>query len=88
MNKEEEEEQLKDDNSNCASRLNHPCQHRRPQHTIINNDKLHSNHLNQLITSIETTIATMNFEQNPNINCICSLCNMISNRLINSIDQI
>ncbi|RTG90857.1 uncharacterized protein DC041_0010777, partial [Schistosoma bovis] len=77
MNKEEEEEQLKDDNSNCASRLNHPCQHRRPQHTIINNDKLHSNHLNQLITSIETTIATMNFEQNPNINCICSLCNDI-----------
>ncbi|CAH8622355.1 unnamed protein product [Schistosoma bovis] len=77
MNKEEEEEeeQLKDDNSNCASRLNHPCQHTRPQHTIINNDKLHPNHLNQLITSIETTIATMNFEQNPNINCTCSLCN-------------
>ncbi|VDP68497.1 unnamed protein product [Schistosoma mattheei] len=77
MNKEEEEEQLKDDNSNCASRLNHPCQHTRQQHTIINNDKLHPNHLNQLITSIETTIATMNFEQNSNINCICSYCNDI-----------
>ncbi|VDO26051.1 unnamed protein product [Schistosoma margrebowiei] len=85
MNKEEEG--LKDDNSNCASRINHPCQHTTQQHTIINNDKLHSNHLNQLITSIETTKATMNFEQNSTINCICSCCNDIKqNNQFNRLD--
>ncbi|CAI2732846.1 unnamed protein product [Schistosoma spindalis] len=84
--KEGEEEEVKDDNSNYASRLNHSCQHTRQQHTIINNDKYHPNNLNQLITSIETTIDTVNVEQNPNINCICSYYNDIkqNNQFIQS----
>uniref|UniRef100_A0A5K4F7K8 Par3_HAL_N_term domain-containing protein n=1 Tax=Schistosoma mansoni TaxID=6183 RepID=A0A5K4F7K8_SCHMA len=65
MNKEEE---LKDDNPNCTSRINHLYQNRK---------QYHSNDLNKSMTSIQTTIAPSHLEQNQNITCICSYCNEI-----------